>query len=327
MENTMKILVVDDDELIRELLSEILQAHGFLDVTLAESGEDALCKIAAAGAPFDTFMFDIQMPGMDGIELCRQVRTFDAYRKTPVIMITAMNDKEYVDNAFRAGATDYVTKPFDTTELVTRLRLAERLNQETRRAELASASVFAKPKPLFSASVEIEEIRGVVNSGILQNYLAITLEQRQFPIGAFAIKVPELAAVHAGASTEEFVYVVTDVAEVISDVLVGAQAFTSYIGNGVFLCVGARFHFPSAEVLRDNLAMRLNDPDLVYSEEVPTSFSAILGSSAAPKLFEKRGETQFLNRALDNLQAAEKAEKPAMRQSFSSGGLRAAFAA
>jgi DNA-binding response OmpR family regulator len=327
MEDTMKILVVDDDELIREILSEILKAHGFLDVTMAESGEDALSKVAAAGAPFDIFMFDIQMPGMDGIELCRQVRSFDIYRKSPVIMITAMNDKEYVDNAFRAGATDYVTKPFDTTELVTRLRLAERLSQETRRAERASGSVRAKPKPPFSASVEIEEIRGVVNSGILQNYLAVTLEQRQFPIGAFAIKVPELAVVHAGSSTEEFVYVVTDVAEVISDALVGAQAFTSYIGNGTFLCVGARMRFPLEEVLRDNLAMRLNNPDLVYCEDVSTSFSVTLGSSAAPKLFEKRGETQFLNRALDNLQAAEKMARPSMRQSISSGGLTGAFAA
>lgn len=327
----MKVLAVDDDELIRELLSEILKAHGFLDVTMAESGEDALCKIADAGAPFDIFMFDIQMPGMDGIELCRQVRCFEAYRKSPIVMITAMNDKEYVDNAFGAGATDYVTKPFDTTELVTRLRMAERLSQEMRRAEKAAekaaVSVLAKPKPLFSAPVEIEEIRGVVNSGILQNYLSVTMAQRQFPIGAFAIKVPELAVVHAGASTEEFVYVVTDVAEVIADVLVGAQAFTSYIGNGTFLCVGARMRFPSTEVLHDDLAMRLNNPDLVYCEEVSTSFSAILGSSAAPRLFEKRGETQFLNRALDNLQAAEKAGRPAMRQSFSSGGLRTAFAA
>ncbi len=321
----MRILAVDDDDLIRELLSEILQAHGYCDVTMADCGEDALRKINAAAAPFDAFMFDIQMPGMDGIDLCRRVRGYDIYRKTPVIMITAMNDKEYVDNAFRAGATDYVTKPFDTTELVTRIRLAERLHQETRRAEEATVSVLSPPKPPYSAPVEIEEIRGVVNSGVLQNYVKITLDQRQFPIGAFAIQVPELAVVHAGSSPQEFVYVVTDIAEVISDVLVGAQAFTSYIGNGIFICVGARMRLPSAEVLRDNLMMMLNNPDLVYCEEVRTSFSSIVGAPASPKLLEKRGDTQFLNRALENLRTAEKSEPPNMQQSI--GGLSSPFAA
>lgn len=323
----MRILAVDDDELIRELLSEILQAHGYLDVTMADSGEDALRKIAAARVPFDTFMLDIQMPGMDGIELCRQVRSFDSYRKTPVVMITAMNDKEYVDKAFRAGATDYVTKPFETIELVTRIRLAERLHQEARRAEVAAKKTLTRPKPLFAAPVEIEEIRGVVNSGVLQNYVSITLAQRQFPIGAFAVKVPELAVIHAGSSTDEFVYVVTDVAEVISDTLVGAQAFTSYIGNGTFLCVGARLRFPSADAVRDNLMMMLNNPDLVYCEEVSTGFSAIVGSPAAPKMFKRRGDMQFLSRALDSLQIAEKSVRPAMRPSFSGGGFGTAFAA
>jgi DNA-binding response OmpR family regulator len=323
----MKILAVDDDDLIRELLSEILKAHGYENVTMAESGEDALRKINAVNTPFDAFMFDIQMPGMDGIELCRQVRGYDIYRKSPVIMITAMNDKEYVDNAFRAGATDYVTKPFDTTELVTRIRLAERLHQESRRAEDAAASLWAKPKPPYAAPVEIEEIHGVVNSGVLQNYVAITLEQRQFPIGAFAIQVPELAVVHAGSGTDEFIYVATDVAEVISDILVGAQAFTSYIGNGIFLCVGARMRFPSVDVMRDNLVLMLNNPDLVYCEEVATSFSAVVGDTAAPRLFEKRGDTQFLNRALDNLQSAERSRRPTAHPSFSAGGLGAAFAA
>ncbi len=322
----MKILAVDDDDLIRELLSEILRAHGFTDVTMADSGEDALRKIAATSVPFDTFMFDIQMPGMDGIELTRRVRSQEIYRKTPVIMITAMNNREYVDNAFMAGATDYVTKPFDMTELVTRIRLAERLHQEARRAEEAAVAVSTKPKPPYSAPVEIEEIHGVVNSGILQNYVSVTLEQRQFPIGAFAIKVPELATVHAGSSADEFVYVVTDIAEVIAGILVGAQAFTSYIGNGVFLCVGARLRFPCVETLRDNLMMMLNNPDLIYCEEVSTSFSAIVGAPAAPKLFEKRGDTQFLNRALDKLQAAEKTQQRPVLQNIG-GGPGTAFAA
>lgn len=308
----MKILAVDDDELIRELLLATLEAHGYTDVTLAESGEDALNKIAATDTPFDSFMFDIQMPGMDGIELTQRVRDMAQYREAPVVMITAMNQKDYIDRAFLAGATDYVTKPFDTTELVTRIRLADKLQKETRRAATAvtaQAGRVDKPKPAYGEPVAIEEIKGYVSNGVLQNYVMIMKDQKQFAIGAFAIRVPELERVHAGSSAEEFAYVVTDVAEVISDALVGTQAFVSYIGAGVFLCVGPKRFLPEAEAMQDHLFTMLNDPDLVYCEEVNTSFSAQIGAVSAPKLLERRDDLRFLDRAVDNLNLLQKHDK------------------
>ncbi len=320
----MKILAVDDDELIREILSATLEAHGYKDVTLAESGEDALQKIQASPTPFDGFMFDIQMPGMDGTELCQHVRQMEHYKNSPVIMITAMNNKEYVDRAFMAGATDYVTKPFDTTELMTRIRLADRLQSEAQKAAAAQAAAPAAaaqvPKPAFKEPVTVKEVRGVVKSAALDNYVMLMLEQKQFAMGAFAIRVPELATVHAGSSTEEFTYVVTDVAEVISDTLVGAQAFLSYLGGGVFVCVGAKNKLPSADSMHDEFVMMLNDPDLVYCEDVATGFSAQIGEVAAPKLFEKRGDLRFLDRAVEKLNEAANSGGRA------SGG-RSAFAA
>ncbi|MDC0739442.1 response regulator transcription factor [Cognatishimia sp. SS12] len=320
----MKILAVDDDELIREILSATLEAHGYTDVTLAESGEDALQKIAASPTPFEGFMFDIQMPGMDGTELCQHVRQMEAYRNTPVIMITAMNNKEYVDRAFMAGATDYVTKPFDTTELMTRIRLADRLQAEARKAQAAQAAApaaAAAPKPPFATPVTVKDVRGVVKSAALDNYVLLMLEQKQFAMGAFAIRIPELEQVHAGSDIEEFTYVVTDVAEVISDVLVGAQAFLSYIGGGVFVCVGAKNKLPTADSMHDEFVMMLNDPDLVYCEEVATGFSAQIGEIAAPKLFEKRGDLRFLDRAVEKLN--EVSSSTGQR----SGNGRSAFAA
>ncbi|GAA6199903.1 response regulator [Aquicoccus sp. SU-CL01552] len=304
----MRILAVDDDELIRELLLATLEAHGYSEVTLAESGEDALRKIAAAGTPFDTFMFDIQMPGMDGIDLTRQVRDMAHYRDAPIVMITAMNQKDYIDRAFLAGATDYVTKPFDTTELITRIRLADKLQAETRRAAIATKSPThaERHKPAFAEAVAIEEIKGYVSNGVLQNYVMIMKEQKQFSIGAFAVRVPELERVHAASSAEEFAYVVTDVAEVLSDALVGTQAFVSYIGGGVFMCVGPRRMLPQPEPMRDHLVAMLNDPELVYCEEITTSFTAQVGEPASPKLLERRDDLRFLDRAVENLSAVPK---------------------
>jgi CheY-like chemotaxis protein len=309
MEIEMELLVVDDDELIRALLIEILSAYGYNKVTQADSGIDALRKIEAAKKAeksFDCFMFDIQMPEMDGIELCHAVRNFENYKDTPIVMITAMNGQDYVERAFAAGATDYVTKPFDTTELLSRIRLADRLQSETKRAAAAVSAEQVQSKKPFDEPLNLAEIRGFVNSAILENYVLITMEQQHFPLAAIAIHVPELNTVHAGSSNDEFFYVVADVAEVISDAMVGSQAFMSYLGNGVFLCVGPRFKLVNEADLQTELITMLNDEELVYCEEVETRFTAQVGPKAVPKLLEKRGDLKFLDRAIENLSANSK---------------------
>ena len=301
VEKTMKILVVDDDELIRELLVEILAAHDYADITQAESGEDALEKIQSTAQPFDCFMFDIQMPGMDGIELCGHVRAMSHYRDTPVVMITAMNNQDYIGRAFSCGATDYVTKPFDSTELITRIRLADRLQEETKRANQAVVASHSQQKSPYAKPQPINEIRGFVNSAILENYVTINQEQNHFPLAAMAVHIPELSVVHSGSSEEEFMYVLTDIAEVISDLMCGCQACMSYLGGGVYICVGNRNKMPDSEEVRSELNAMLNDPDLVYCDEVSTNFSPKVGQKASPKLLERRGDMRFLDRAIDNM--------------------------
>lgn len=307
----MKILVVDDDELIRALLVEILDAYGFSDIVEAEDGEDALSKIAAAPSPFDCFMFDIQMPGMDGIELCSKVRTQALYEDTPVIMITAMNQNDYINRAFGAGATDYVTKPFDTTELMTRVKLAEKLQAETRKARellVASSQTQSAPqvaeKRAYSEPVNLSEIHGFVSGPILENYAKINIAEKTMPLGAVALRIPELDLVHAGSTDEEYVYVLLDIAEVLSEALVGAQAFMTYVGNGTFLCVGHRQRMPEPEALRENLVVTLNDPDLVYCDQVQTAFNVAVGPMESPKMLERKDNLGFLDRAIDMLTTA-----------------------
>ena len=123
----MKILAVDDDPIILELLSHFIE--GMTDHTLvtAECAADALEAIKDnARAPFDSFLLDIQMPVTDGIQLASQIRAMKQYMDAPILMLTAMSEKSYIDAAFSAGATDYVTKPFEMTELKARLSLVER---------------------------------------------------------------------------------------------------------------------------------------------------------------------------------------------------------
>lgn len=130
----MKILIIDDEQPALALLRRALQRVGYLHLATADSVSDALHYIEAdetSGTPsFDLILLDIMMPEIDGITLCRLIREKECYRDIPIIMMTAYDDQKHLRGAFAAGATDYITKPFNMEELLARVRVALRLKQE-----------------------------------------------------------------------------------------------------------------------------------------------------------------------------------------------------
>ena len=120
----MRIMVVDDEKIFISLLTEHLKAMGFTDITSATSGDEALQTIASEKAAFDCFLLDIKMEGMDGIQLCSKIRALPEYRAAPIIMITSASAKAYMQDAFDAGATDYMAKPIETLDLRARIQIA-----------------------------------------------------------------------------------------------------------------------------------------------------------------------------------------------------------
>jgi CheY-like chemotaxis protein len=121
----MKILAVDDDPFILELVPKIAANVGFPDITTVSSGSLAMHLIERSDRPFDCLLLDINMPGMDGVELCSRIRCTAGYDDVSIIMLTAMTDIQCLERAFRAGATDYTSKPFDIIEFGERLRSAQ----------------------------------------------------------------------------------------------------------------------------------------------------------------------------------------------------------
>lgn len=113
-----RILAVDDDALILELIEESLLRSGF-QVATVTSGEDALDWMKRKGMP-DLAVVDINMPfGMDGLEFCAQVHTFS---DLPIVMLTAVENEATITQAIETCAEDYVTKPFIPGELIARVR-------------------------------------------------------------------------------------------------------------------------------------------------------------------------------------------------------------
>lgn len=127
----MHALVVDDSESVRGLLAEHLIQLGF-QVEQAGSGTDALSKLRTLPS-LAVVLLDWSMPGMDGLEVLRRIRTDARYGEVPVVMVTSEEELAFMDDALAAGASEYLIKPFDAQGLLEKLLLLG-VDPEIRRA-------------------------------------------------------------------------------------------------------------------------------------------------------------------------------------------------
>ena len=133
------VLVIEDDVRIRRIVAMSLSAEG-LDVQEAGTGEEGLDKLRER--PVDVILLDLMLPGMDGFEVCRQIRRMS---DTPVIMVTARSDSSDVVDGLEAGADDYVTKPFVARELSARIRALVRRSRGGHRQRITVGDLEIAP--------------------------------------------------------------------------------------------------------------------------------------------------------------------------------------
>ncbi len=128
------ILVVEDEDPIRELVSTALRFTGYT-VTTAASGREALSE--SRNATFDLLVLDVDLPDLDGFEICRKLRSDG--NQVPVVFLTARDDPADLRAGFTGGGDDYITKPFSLEELLLRIEAVIRRSQheETTRSRLA----------------------------------------------------------------------------------------------------------------------------------------------------------------------------------------------
>ncbi len=120
------ILIVDDEPTARQTVESILEGQGY-QLEMAENGAQAIER-ALAILP-DVILLDVMMPGMNGFEVCRRIRTEPLLAEIPIIMVTALDDRQSLLSGLEAGADDYITKPYDRYELRARLLGITRLNR------------------------------------------------------------------------------------------------------------------------------------------------------------------------------------------------------
>jgi putative two-component system response regulator len=139
------VLIVDDEYIGRETLQSVLEGEGY-ELEMAENGLQAIEK-AKKLLP-DVILLDVMMPGMTGFEVCQRIRSDPQIAEIPIIILTALDDRESLLNALKAGADDFISKPFDRYELrarllgITRLNRYQKLIQERAKLREANAQLL-----------------------------------------------------------------------------------------------------------------------------------------------------------------------------------------
>lgn len=172
MSNIPHLVVVDDDFTTRILHTKALESLELGQVMGLDSVMallDYLKQSLRQENPVDLILMDIMMPVHDGIEGCRMVREQEAFRDIPIMILTALRDDKYLEAAFEAGATDYLSKPINFTELKVRSRSLLRLKQEMDRRREKERELLELSKSLmqqqaqFERATYVDSLTGIYN--------------------------------------------------------------------------------------------------------------------------------------------------------------------
>ncbi|HNE02924.1 MAG TPA: response regulator [Anaerolineales bacterium] len=196
--NNSTILIVDDDAAGREVLVSILESDGY-ELILAENGFQAI-ELANAIHP-DIILLDIMMPGMDGFEVCRRIRSEKDIAEVPILFLSALDDRQSLLSGLEAGADDFINKPPDRYELRARLLGISRLNRYRKLLDERQNLEEAHQQLLLAYDKTIEgwsramDLRDKETEGHTQRVTQTTLKLAKF----FGIQGEELIHIQRGA--------------------------------------------------------------------------------------------------------------------------------
>ncbi len=286
---TLRILAVDDDRFILDLIAVICAEAECFDITAVESSDEALRLLDHPDKTFDYLLFDINMPGMNGIELCRRTRQMSCYRHTPIVMLTGLRDMENMSEAFNAGATDYVTKPFDVGSLGARFQLArERMAKgdntlsNRRRAPDADA-------PLNVPRNDAPRDTGpLVSHAALSNYLTQLQRKDLGNIAVFAVTIDCTETMETDMASHHLTALLGDVAKVVAACLGSDQTIMAYVSDTDILIATPSSALCTAPDLESVIEGHLRDAapirDLDYAD------GAVLSVGGSVKLESERAQ-------------------------------------
>jgi putative two-component system response regulator len=199
-ENNMgsMVLIVDDEYIGRETLQSVLEGEGY-ELEMAENGLQAIEK-AKKLLP-DVILLDVMMPGMTGFEVCQRIRNDPQIAEIPIIILTALDDRESLLNALKAGADDFISKPFDRYELrarlmgITRLNRYQKLIQERAKLREANTRLLAAYEATIEGWSHALDLRDRETEGHSRRVTQLTIKLAQ----ALGLSDEEIMHIRRGA--------------------------------------------------------------------------------------------------------------------------------
>lgn len=158
----MAILIVDDSRDDTQLLKTMLESAGYRDILTADSAEAAYhilgIKDASHAAKVDLILLDVLMPAVNGIQVCRRIKSIDRLRDIPVVIVTVQSDPVDLQLAFAEGAIDYIRKPLIKVEMLARVRSVLRLAQEITRRKSREQELLQVMQQLEEANERFRQL-------------------------------------------------------------------------------------------------------------------------------------------------------------------------
>lgn len=208
MDKAHRILIVDDEPEINDLIyRKILENSGFQNVEILTSIDELMKALQQSlnpdEIPVDLILMDVIMPEQDGIQGIQEVKRYDMYKDIPVLMLTAIHDKQLLRQSFEAGAMDYITKPVDPVEFVARVGSALRLKQEIDRRKAFQQELLELTRGLMESNSQLEQatfldsVTGLLNRKAFDKRLQedwIHSYVQNAPISLMLVEVDEFRA-------------------------------------------------------------------------------------------------------------------------------------
>ncbi|APE44046.1 hypothetical protein BOO69_11985 [Sulfitobacter alexandrii] len=288
-----------------DLLSVVFGQENMPDITCAQSAEQALTILKEDEDGFDCLVLDIEMPGMNGITLCREARKISGYRDTPIVMLTSVRERIAIESAFAAGATDYVTKPFDVKEITTRIRVAKRMSETTERAPrldpLAPQHDAEKGVHDFEITcpVRLNQQEQLILPFSLGNYLSQLSRQALDNCCVFAVKIEGIDKLYANCTTQEYAIALSEIVDAIVEVVDHPNLLMAYEGNGILLAISQGAEPPEWPLIEDRTHSLLNEGSAIYADGTPMDLRVSIGNPIPPYTNRNQRVKKTFDRAID----------------------------